>query len=213
MPVDSLLAVSGTAETGTGWRRYLTNVNRAWRCAFDTATGTFSWKNASGTLITAVDNTNDQTIAGAKTFSGAVTMTGLGQIQRAVVTLTNAQFLALRATPVTLVAAPAAGFANQFLSAAISIDYTAAYTETTDNLLVRYTDGSGAAASAAIETTGWVDLTADSMVAVIPSTTGPQLMTTAAALVLHNTGDGELGGGNAANVIHVDIAYRVVAFP
>lgn len=30
------------------------------------------------------------------------------------------------------------------------------------------------------------------------------------ALVLHNTGDGELGGGNAANVVRARIFYAVV---
>lgn len=132
-------------------------------------------------------------------------------IQYASVTITNAQLLAIRATPKELVAAPGAGKSLEFVSAVLFFDYTAAYTETTDNLAVKYENGSGVAASQTIEATGFVDATADTMtnclasINTIVAKTGCENK----ALVLHNTGDGEYGGGDSANVVRVKVAYRV----
>jgi hypothetical protein len=132
-------------------------------------------------------------------------------IQYAAVSLTNTNVLNLRATPITLVAAPGAGKVIEFISAALLFDYTAAYTESADNLAVKYTDGSGVQVSDDIETTSFLDATADTMtfarkkVDSIVAKSGCENK----ALVLHNTGDGEYGGGNASNAIRVKVAYRV----
>lgn len=134
-------------------------------------------------------------------------------LQYAEVTITNAEMLALRAAPKTLVAAPGAGKVLEFLSAVLFFDYTAAYTESADNMAVKYTDGSGAAVSQTIEATGFVDATADTMtvalakIDAIVAKSGSENK----ALVLHQTGDGEYGGGNAANVVRVKVCYRVHA--
>jgi len=134
-----------------------------------------------------------------------------GSVQYTEVALTNAEMLALRATPKTLVAAPGASKILEFISAVILFDYTGAYTETADNMAVKYTDGSGAIVSETIEATGFVDATADTMTTaiakadVIVAKSGSENK----ALVLHNTGDGEYGGGNAANAIRVKVAYRL----
>lgn len=134
-------------------------------------------------------------------------------IQYATVTITNAEMLALRATPKTLVAAPGAGYMLEFISAELLFDYTGAYTESDDNMAVRYTDGSGAIVSQAIESTGFVDATADTITNALPKIDAIVAKSGSEnkALVLHNTGDGEFGGGNAANVVRVKIAYRVHA--
>lgn len=133
-------------------------------------------------------------------------------IQRTRVTITNAQMLALRGTPKTLVAAPGAGYLLQFLGAQLIFNYTGAYTETTDNMAVKYVDGSGAAVSETIEATGFVDATADTITNARPKLDAIIAAAGAAnsALVLHNTGDGEWGGGNAANEVYVDVRYRVI---
>lgn len=164
------------------------------------------------------------------TPSGAFTMTNTGVatlssdsvgntalyndiIQATTVTITNAQIKALRATPINLVGAPGAGYFNQFLGAVIKLNAgTNALTESGDNLVIQY-DG-GQDASAAIETTGFLDQTAD-MIAVIPPAT---IALVAAAdvendaLELFNTGDGEIAG-NAANdaTLTIHIAYRIIA--
>ena len=134
-----------------------------------------------------------------------------GDVQYAEVSITNAEMLALRATPKTLVAAPGAGKVLEFISAVLLFDYTGAYTETTDNMAIRFTNGSGAIVSQAIEATGFVDATADTMtnaiakIDAIVSKAGSENQ----PLVLHNTGDGEYGGGNAANAVRVKVAYRI----
>lgn len=129
-------------------------------------------------------------------------------IQYAEVAVTAAEMLAVRATPKTLVAAPGAGYALEFVSALFIYDYSAAYTETDDNLAIRYTDGSGTVVSLTLETTGLLDATADKISTISPLATDP-LVTANAALVLHNTGNGELGG--TGSPCRVKVAYRVHA--
>lgn len=119
--------------------------------------------------------------------------------------------LALRATPITIIAAPGAGKIIEFVSAVLCFDRAGAYTETADNLAFKYTDGSGQAVSETIETTGFLTAAGDAVMPVKPITSA--VILTAAgvnqAIVLHNTGDGELGGGNADNEVLVKVAYRV----
>lgn len=128
-------------------------------------------------------------------------------------TLTSAQVKALRATPATLVAAPAAGKVLEFIKLYLFLDYGSnAFTETADNLAVKYENGAGATVSEAIETTGFIDQTADTMITAGPAAQGALAKTACdgKALVLHNTGDGEIAG-NAANdsVVRYKVVYRV----
>jgi hypothetical protein len=131
-----------------------------------------------------------------------------GAIRSLLGSITNAQALALRATPKSLVPAPGAGYINVFESLDLQFDWTAAYTESTANLVVRYTDGSGVVASQVGEATGFADAVADAFLTV--GRAASPLMTANAALVLHNNGAGEWGGGNAANVIYYAVYYRVI---
>ena len=132
---------------------------------------------------------------------------------QAEVSITNAEMLALRATPKTLVAAPGAGFFLEFVQAQLFFDYTGAYTETADNMAVKLGDGSGTAVSQTIEATGFVDATADTITNALPKIDAIVSKTNGEnkALVLHNTGDGEYGGGNAANAIRVKVRFRIHA--
>jgi len=66
---------------------------------------------------------------------------GAAEIRTAQLSLTPAQVKALRATPQALVAAPGEGYALQLLGGTVIYDYTAVFTETADNLVVRYTNG------------------------------------------------------------------------
>ena len=131
------------------------------------------------------------------------------------VNLTNAQLKALRATPATLVPAPKSG-RLKFEFAVLKMNYggTNAFTETADNLAVRYTDGSGAIVSQAIETTGFIDQTATTETCALPKIDAIVATASAVAkpLVLHNTGDGELAGNAGAdNTMEVWVGYRVLA--
>lgn len=155
-----------------------------------------------------INSTGVTTIGGGKI---SLSMLQNQVLQQITVPITNAEFLNLRAAPKTLVAAPAAGSVHQLVSATLSsLASGGAYTETADNLAVRYTDGLGAIASGDIETTGVIDSTAQKY-----SFAGPAacLPVPAAALVLHNTGDGEFGGGNAANTMKLQVYYRTVVLP
>lgn len=112
--------------------------------------------------------------------------------------------LAIRATPISLVAAPGAGKVLEFLGGILLFDRTAVYTETTDNLAVKYSNGAGTAISVAIETTGFLDAAADAVYFVQPiagTILGVKTLFENLPLVLHNTGDGEFGGGDAANIV------------
>lgn len=158
----------------------------------------------------------------APSFEGSLTGTagsvGSGElaettIQYIAVSLTSAQIKALRAAPQSLVAAPGAGKLIEFVSAQLILDYgTNGLTESTYNLAVRYTNGSGAIVSDAIETTGFIDQTVDAVNNAIAKKDNIIAASACAnkALVLHNTGVGEIAG-NAANdsVLRVKVAYRV----
>lgn len=138
---------------------------------------------------------------------GKVLVGAIEQGQFVDVTLTNANMVALRATPISLVAAPGAGKYLQFIKAELFFDYTAAYGETTDDLGVKYTNGTGAQVSQTLDATGFLTATADAY-ATIAAASCP--MTANAPLVLHNLGDGEYTGGNASNVVKVRTWYRVI---
>jgi hypothetical protein len=135
-----------------------------------------------------------------------------GQILTQTTILTNAQILALRATPITVVTAPGANRKIVLVGAILRLNNAAgAYTETADNLALRYVDAAGVIASEAIETTGWVDGTTSPDTNALPKA---DTIATAAesinqVLVLHNTGGDELGGGNAANTLTVTVYYIV----
>jgi hypothetical protein len=129
------------------------------------------------------------------------------------VTLTNAQMLAIRATPITLAPAPGnARVLRLFSHAVLVASLTGAYGETADNLVVRQTNGSGVILSDAIETTGFLTATG------IKANTGRRAADAIGALlnqalVLHNSGDGEFTGGNAANAVRVRCYYYDVTIP
>lgn len=133
------------------------------------------------------------------------------------VSLTSAQVKAVRATPITLVPAPGVGKVLEFMSASLFLDYggTNVFTESTANLAIKYTDGSGVAVSQTIESTGFIDQSADTLTNARPALDAIVAKSGAEnkALVLHNIGAGEIAG-NAANdnVLRVRIAYRTHTF-
>ncbi len=132
------------------------------------------------------------------------------------ISLTSDQVKALRTTPITLVAAPGANKLIQFDSAVLRLNYggTNAFTESADNLAIKYNNGSGVAVSETIETTGWIDQTTntytqthavkDAIVAASGNVNKP--------LVLHNIGDDEIAGNAAKdNTVDIWITYRILS--
>lgn len=133
---------------------------------------------------------------------------------QAVVTVTNAQIKAARATPVTLVPAPGSGKMLQFVSAVLRLNAgTNVLTESTANLAVKYTDGSGVAVSDTIETTNFIDQAAATYTSAVPVKDAIVAATGCVnkALVLHNVGAGEIAGNAAGDAtLTVWINYRVI---
>ena len=144
-----------------------------------------------------------------------VTNLAVGQIPTDLLTytdtqLTNAQVLALRAAPITLVAAPAANFAIVVDNVFFYFDSAGAYTLAADrDLTVEYASG---ADIMVVESTGFLDQATDQ--ARVASANYPEatpFTPIAASLVrLFNPGAAELGGGNAANTLSVRVYYHVV---
>ena len=136
-------------------------------------------------------------------------------IQYAEVTVSSAQLLAIRATPIVMVAAPGAGKFVEFLSAVLLLDFNAAayvITAGADDLAFKYINGAGVTASTAIDTAGFLDQVADRAVhsrpnAAPPPWTAAQIVNQ--ALVLHNVGANEFTVGDSP--VRVKIAYRVHA--
>lgn len=119
----------------------------------------------------------------------------------------------LRATPVTLVPALGTGRILEFLSATLVLDYgSEVLAETDDNLAIKYTNGSGVAVSDTIEMTGFIDQTADTVTRGVPVKDAIVTLAGSAnqALVLHNTGGGEMtGNASDDSVLTVFTLFRV----
>lgn len=137
-----------------------------------------------------------------------------GSVRTAFITLTSAQVKTLRATPQTIVPSKS-GNIIEFISMRLALDYggTNGFTESTANLAVKYTDGSGAQVSQDIESTGFIDQTADTVTNALPKI---DAIVTAAgsvgkALVLHNLGAGEIAGNAAGNnLLKLVVHFRYV---
>lgn len=131
----------------------------------------------------------------------------------ATVSITNAQLKAIRATPITLVQAQGTGTVVELVGGLAILDYGSnALTETSDNLVVRYNNGSGVVVSDVIESGGFIDATADTATSIVAvkdaavAKSGNENK----ALVLHNNGDGEFGGNAGADTtLRVKISFSV----
>ncbi len=107
-------------------------------------------------------------------------------------TITSAQLLALNATPQTIVPAAPTGFANIFVAMALHKPAGTAYAgiAATEDLIAKYTNGSGQQVSGYVEPVGFLDqATAQTRyvgaVASIGTTTAGDVTPLNAAIVLH----------------------------
>lgn len=134
-----------------------------------------------------------------------------------VTTITSAQLLALNGTPQIVVPAPGAGLALFLNRVIVSKPAGTAYSgiATGEDMVVKYTNASGAQVSSVIETTGFLDqTTAQTRVAHAPAsvstTAGDYTPVANAALVLHLL-TGEITTGTGGLVVLVD--YDILPVP
>jgi hypothetical protein len=128
------------------------------------------------------------------------------------VTLSPAQIILLRATPITLIPAPGVGNVIELVEGGAYLSYgTAAYVGA-NNLQLKYKDGTGAAASEPIPATGFLAATVSTAVGIEKISTGAPVAKTVAdnqPMVIHNVGASELTTGDSP--IRIRLVYRVVA--
>lgn len=136
---------------------------------------------------------------------------GLG---RRVTTITSAQLLALNATPQSILPAPGAGVANILHRIAIYKPAGTAYAGVAagEDLVAKFTNGSGAQVSSVIECTGFLDQTTAQVRYAFPpattSTTAGDITPVAnAAVVLHML-VGEITTGDSP--IYVEVLYDLM---
>lgn len=130
-----------------------------------------------------------------------------GPLKTKIVEINSAALLALNATPQTLVAAPGAGKALILVGAELWLDYGGtAYAGIAagEDLTIKYTDANGATL-ATVETTGFLDATADAFRYVQPTTTAAIAPVANAPLVLHLL-TGEITTGNSP--LKLRVLYR-----
>ena len=166
--------------------------------------GSSFYTDESGTVLSTTETGYiDGVTAGTQAASKAVVLDanmeidGLGTIKVSDTLISSAQVLAMNATPQTLVAAPAAGVALEFVGAYLFIDYgTTAYTDDAgEDFCIRYTDGSGTIVSETVDGTD-LDVAADALLTVRPVALQHAGLTANAALVAHIL-TGELADGDS----------------
>jgi hypothetical protein len=124
------------------------------------------------------------------------------------VTITAAQMLALNATPITVIPAPGAGRFIEFIGGSVALDYNAnAYSGIAagEDLVLRYTNGSGVIVSTTLETTGFLDQTAD-QVRTFKGIATDYVPAVNAPIVLHMT-TGEITTGDSP--LYLNLVFRV----
>ncbi len=137
----------------------------------------------------------------------------VSQVYTTEVTLTAAEIVGTAAGDIghangaTIVAAPASGFALEFLSAVIVYDYaTAAYTGGANDLIIAQ-GSAGAAITGVVTTAQLLGAAGDKVVQLYPLATAAQALTVGTGISLRGTAYTQ--PGTAAGVLRVQISYRV----
>lgn len=138
-----------------------------------------------------------------------------GFLQWADVTLDATEIKALATTQIELVAAPSTGNSILFLGALLKLNYGGnnAFSESGDNLGIKYTDDSGVQVCTTIECTNFIDATADTYTNAVPSADNIVAASgaEAEALVLDNLGNNFSGNAANDNTMTVRVYYVVQA--
>ena len=168
---------------------------------------------------------DDMTLTVADDFTLAVTGTTIlpeTVILSTTTAISDTEMDNLAASPITVVASPSGTDGTvEFISAVFALDWGGlAWTENTapDDLVIRYTNGSGAIVSQLLDATGFATATEDTIAfltptvanaagAAVASVAVTEAASTDQALVLHNTGDEWTNSGDSQVVVIV--YYRI----
>lgn len=127
-----------------------------------------------------------------------------------IVTLTAAQVKALNATPITLVAAPGAGYFIEPVSLLARLIYgTVAYDGIAagEDLSFKWANASGAQMLTAIEATGFLDATADAYRLTYPINLAANVVPVANAAIVVHMLTGEIATGDS--LLRIETTYRI----
>ena len=159
-----------------------------------------------------IDGTADQIIV--TDTAGTATASLADGVPRSVsVTLTAVEVKALATTQIELVAAPGAGKALAFLGAHLKLVFgSEVFTETGDNLAIKYTDASGVKVSEDIEMTGFIDQGVDTYTSSIAANDAIVAATGAEnqALVLDNINSNIAGNASDDSTLVVTVVYTIL---
>lgn len=134
-------------------------------------------------------------------------------VKTADVNISAAQIKGLAAAPFEILAAPSSGKGYEFLGAALKlVAGSEVLAEAADNLVFRYTNGSGVVVSDVVETTGFIDQAVDMVTFAIP--VKDPIVTAAGidgqSLVLHNNNAEITGNVSDDAELRVSVTYRSI---
>ena len=207
--VGSLMLGYGQSASGTSQAVLLTTGSGA---PTSGTTGTRAGLAPPASLYIDVTNKNvyqNTNTQASPTWSPVV---GDDAIRYATVTLTDTQIKALNTTGVTIVAAPGAGKFIETLGGTLTFaSTTTAYTLNSNNLALYWgSRATGNRASNAILAAGLLDQVTTGLISTFAGAgndTNPSI--TQQAVVIMNTLGTAMTGGNAANTLKVNLAYRI----
>ncbi len=155
---------------------------------------------------------NDLAVTTGKVAANAITSAKLDPsvLQEANITIATGDVLTLNTTPIQVVAAPASGYALIPVMAVLMLDFNSvAYDGIAagEDLEFRYTNSTGAVL-ATVETTGFLDATADETRVVATDYTTAAIEPTAAAKIVVWIASGNIATGNSP--LKIRMYYRVV---
>lgn len=168
----------------------------------------------SGSVIE-TDTINETTSAAGVTIDGLLIKDGIVDAdtgwRKATTTVNNAAVRTMNATPVEIIPAPGSGKA--IVDVRVNVKYvyaTAAFDSvgSSDDMEIRYTDGSGAKVANDIETTGFLDQSSDQYRMSGPVLTSMTPVANAAVVARFATGEVYSAAGGGSLVVQA--FYRVV---
>ena len=197
-------------DAGNGVKSLYENIGTTASCDFNLIGDVTEAEIAN--LAVTTGKLQNLAVTTAKIAEDAVTSDKLdvGTLKFTDVEITAIQLKAIRATAIPLVVATEAGAGKAIIPMAVSLKFdagTEVLTETADNLAIKY---AGGAEAMTIETTGLIDQATDQnrYQGVAEAVLTPVANT---ALVLQNTGDGEIAGNVSDDAkLYVRTFYRVV---